>query len=172
MTSCRTVVLDCIRFGLVYCTQNWRKGWNDVSQKRSCEINDFVPTWQSVCRVFTNGRSLADGQQYDYGEDLGVTAVALYDYQAGEAEESLSFSRAPNDKNHHFNRQNGFVWKGRVSQFLNDFNQNPWWVIPGQLTRNPELFPVQFMDVKTSTKFLGLSEVWPSELNFSILVIL
>lgn len=30
--------------------------------------------------------SLADGQQYEYGEDLGVTAVALYDYQAGEAE--------------------------------------------------------------------------------------
>lgn len=29
-------------------------------------------------------RSLADDQQYEYGEDLGVTAVALYDYQAGE----------------------------------------------------------------------------------------
>ena len=85
--SCSTVVLDCIRFGLVYCTQNWRKGWNDVSQKRSCEINDC----QSVCRVFTNGRSLADGQQYDYGEDLGVTAVALYDYQAGEAEALAPF---------------------------------------------------------------------------------
>lgn len=26
----------------------------------------------------------ADEQQYEYGEDLGVTAVALYDYQAGE----------------------------------------------------------------------------------------
>lgn len=26
----------------------------------------------------------ADTQTYDYGEDLGVTAVALYDYQAGE----------------------------------------------------------------------------------------
>lgn len=29
-------------------------------------------------------RSLADEQQYEYGEDVGVTAVALYDYQAGE----------------------------------------------------------------------------------------
>lgn len=29
-------------------------------------------------------RSLADDQQYEYSEDLGVTAVALYDYQAGE----------------------------------------------------------------------------------------
>lgn len=28
--------------------------------------------------------SVADVQQYEYGEDLGVTAVALYDYQAGE----------------------------------------------------------------------------------------
>lgn len=34
----------------------------------------------------TNHRSVADGQQYEYGEDLGVTAVALYDYQAGETE--------------------------------------------------------------------------------------
>lgn len=25
-----------------------------------------------------------DTQSYDYGEDLGVTAVALYDYQASE----------------------------------------------------------------------------------------
>lgn len=28
--------------------------------------------------------SLSDEQQYEYGEDLGITAVALYDYQAGE----------------------------------------------------------------------------------------
>lgn len=28
--------------------------------------------------------SLLDEQQYEYGEDLGITAVALYDYQAGE----------------------------------------------------------------------------------------
>lgn len=28
--------------------------------------------------------SLPDEQQYEYGEDLGITAVALYDYQAGE----------------------------------------------------------------------------------------
>lgn len=34
----------------------------------------------------TNRRPFADGQQYEYGEDLGVTAVALYDYQAGETE--------------------------------------------------------------------------------------
>lgn len=27
---------------------------------------------------------LSDQQQYEYGEDLGITAVALYDYQAGE----------------------------------------------------------------------------------------
>lgn len=36
-----------------------------------------------------NGRSVAETQQYetgeDAGEDAGVTAVALYDYQAGEA---------------------------------------------------------------------------------------
>uniref|UniRef100_A0A3Q3WER3 SH3 domain-containing protein n=1 Tax=Mola mola TaxID=94237 RepID=A0A3Q3WER3_MOLML len=36
------------------------------------------------------GRSLADEQQYDYGEDLGVTAVALYDYQAA-GEDEISF---------------------------------------------------------------------------------
>lgn len=28
--------------------------------------------------------SLSDEQQYEYSEDLGITAVALYDYQAGE----------------------------------------------------------------------------------------
>lgn len=33
--------------------------------------------------------SLVDDQQYEYGEDLGVTAVALYDYQAGEEEATL-----------------------------------------------------------------------------------
>uniref|UniRef100_A0A671XRR0 Cortactin n=1 Tax=Sparus aurata TaxID=8175 RepID=A0A671XRR0_SPAAU len=49
-----------------------------------------VITEQSVCRVFTNGRSVADGQQYDYGEDLGVTAVALYDYQAA-GDDEISF---------------------------------------------------------------------------------
>ncbi|XP_030269207.1 src substrate cortactin isoform X4 [Sparus aurata] len=31
-----------------------------------------------------------DGQQYDYGEDLGVTAVALYDYQAA-GDDEISF---------------------------------------------------------------------------------
>uniref|UniRef100_A0A671XY17 Cortactin n=1 Tax=Sparus aurata TaxID=8175 RepID=A0A671XY17_SPAAU len=40
--------------------------------------------------LFTNGRSVADGQQYDYGEDLGVTAVALYDYQAA-GDDEISF---------------------------------------------------------------------------------
>uniref|UniRef100_A0A671XU83 Cortactin n=1 Tax=Sparus aurata TaxID=8175 RepID=A0A671XU83_SPAAU len=40
--------------------------------------------------IFTNGRSVADGQQYDYGEDLGVTAVALYDYQAA-GDDEISF---------------------------------------------------------------------------------
>ncbi|XP_051793673.1 src substrate cortactin isoform X5 [Acanthochromis polyacanthus] len=32
----------------------------------------------------------ADGQQYEYGEDLGVTAVALYDYQAA-GDDEISF---------------------------------------------------------------------------------
>uniref|UniRef100_A0A671XU77 Cortactin n=1 Tax=Sparus aurata TaxID=8175 RepID=A0A671XU77_SPAAU len=56
------------------------------------EISKTVSTVteQSVCRVFTNGRSVADGQQYDYGEDLGVTAVALYDYQAA-GDDEISF---------------------------------------------------------------------------------
>ncbi|KAG7234525.1 hypothetical protein INR49_004511 [Caranx melampygus] len=31
-----------------------------------------------------------DGQQYEYGEDLGVTAVALYDYQAA-GDDEISF---------------------------------------------------------------------------------
>lgn len=30
--------------------------------------------------------SFAEDHQYEYGEDLGVTAVALYDYQAGETQ--------------------------------------------------------------------------------------
>uniref|UniRef100_A0A8C9ZWD3 Cortactin n=1 Tax=Sander lucioperca TaxID=283035 RepID=A0A8C9ZWD3_SANLU len=33
---------------------------------------------------------LADGQQYEYGEDLGLTAVALYDYQAA-GDDEISF---------------------------------------------------------------------------------
>uniref|UniRef100_A0A667ZNR8 Cortactin n=1 Tax=Myripristis murdjan TaxID=586833 RepID=A0A667ZNR8_9TELE len=33
---------------------------------------------------------LADGQQYEYSEDLGVTAVALYDYQAA-GDDEISF---------------------------------------------------------------------------------
>uniref|UniRef100_A0A665V0L2 Cortactin n=1 Tax=Echeneis naucrates TaxID=173247 RepID=A0A665V0L2_ECHNA len=33
---------------------------------------------------------LTDGQQYEYGEDLGVTAVALYDYQAA-GDDEISF---------------------------------------------------------------------------------
>lgn len=35
----------------------------------------LIPLLYCVC---------VDTQSYDYGEDLGVTAVALYDYQAGE----------------------------------------------------------------------------------------
>uniref|UniRef100_A0A4W6CYQ2 Cortactin n=1 Tax=Lates calcarifer TaxID=8187 RepID=A0A4W6CYQ2_LATCA len=38
----------------------------------------------------TNLCCLADGQQYEYGEDLGVTAVALYDYQAA-GDDEISF---------------------------------------------------------------------------------
>lgn len=38
----------------------------------------------SVLFVVTSVFLSLDAQTYDYGEDLGVTAVALYDYQAGE----------------------------------------------------------------------------------------
>lgn len=41
---------------------------------------------ESVFSGLTNPCCVSDGQQYEYGEDLGVTAVALYDYQAGETE--------------------------------------------------------------------------------------
>uniref|UniRef100_A0AAX7VV15 SH3 domain-containing protein n=1 Tax=Astatotilapia calliptera TaxID=8154 RepID=A0AAX7VV15_ASTCA len=39
---------------------------------------------------YLNYCSIADTQQYDYGEDLGVTAVALYDYQAA-GDDEISF---------------------------------------------------------------------------------
>lgn len=42
-------------------------------------MSDFIHVWP-----LTAWGSFADDQQYEYGEDLGVTAVALYDYQAGE----------------------------------------------------------------------------------------
>ncbi|XP_030018997.1 src substrate cortactin isoform X5 [Sphaeramia orbicularis] len=38
----------------------------------------------------TPEETTGDGQQYDYGEDLGVTAVALYDYQAA-GDDEISF---------------------------------------------------------------------------------
>lgn len=33
--------------------------------------------------------SLSEDHQYEYSEDLGVTAVALYDYQAGETQRRI-----------------------------------------------------------------------------------
>uniref|UniRef100_A0A4W6CYT3 Cortactin n=1 Tax=Lates calcarifer TaxID=8187 RepID=A0A4W6CYT3_LATCA len=54
----------------------------------SCRTNQSRSLVSSL-RV-TNLCCLADGQQYEYGEDLGVTAVALYDYQAA-GDDEISF---------------------------------------------------------------------------------
>uniref|UniRef100_A0A672Y459 Cortactin n=1 Tax=Sphaeramia orbicularis TaxID=375764 RepID=A0A672Y459_9TELE len=45
---------------------------------------------RSIWNIFTYRNEGIDGQQYDYGEDLGVTAVALYDYQAA-GDDEISF---------------------------------------------------------------------------------
>uniref|UniRef100_A0A665V0V3 Cortactin n=1 Tax=Echeneis naucrates TaxID=173247 RepID=A0A665V0V3_ECHNA len=47
------------------------------------ESTVFLLSLTASCR-------LTDGQQYEYGEDLGVTAVALYDYQAA-GDDEISF---------------------------------------------------------------------------------
>ena len=52
----------------------------------SCILGLYPDASCRVSLYLTNPGCLADGQQYEYGEDLGVTAVALYDYQAGETE--------------------------------------------------------------------------------------
>lgn len=58
-----------------------------ISDMGACQMfwraSEAWPDW-TCCLC-----SLVDDQQYEYGEDLGVTAVALYDYQAGEEEATL-----------------------------------------------------------------------------------
>ncbi|XP_053183355.1 LOW QUALITY PROTEIN: src substrate cortactin-like [Scomber japonicus] len=46
--------------------------------------------YQAVEETAEETPAAADSQQYEYGEDLGVTAVALYDYQAA-GDDEISF---------------------------------------------------------------------------------
>uniref|UniRef100_A0A674NH02 Cortactin n=1 Tax=Takifugu rubripes TaxID=31033 RepID=A0A674NH02_TAKRU len=54
-------------------------------EKHSTEPEDLYQTPDETTAV-----AAADEQQYDYGEDLGITAVALYDYQAA-GDDEISF---------------------------------------------------------------------------------
>lgn len=62
----------------------WRSQGEDwILPNRQSRFVYLCLLWMT-CDLFP-----ADAQTYEYGEDLGVTAVALYDYQAGEWSQAL-----------------------------------------------------------------------------------
>lgn len=82
MTLCFKTVLNrkiCVNKELVEKTTFIAPSCLNLQVRVPCSVE---PPDCSVS-FYLNYCSIADTQQYDYGEDLGVTAVALYDYQAG-----------------------------------------------------------------------------------------
>ncbi|XP_059207147.1 src substrate cortactin-like isoform X2 [Centropristis striata] len=63
---------------------------HDAAEENGEQLYEVEPQQEDLYQNPEETAAAGDAQQYEYGEDLGVTAVALYDYQAA-GDDEISF---------------------------------------------------------------------------------